>query len=94
MRIEVGKSTITAAGEIVKCVGRHYQHVDNGGLTMEVMSTQHADESPAGAHLNIIEGYHGYSEHHFSFSMAKADDLEAFGKMLIASARELRKQDA
>lgn len=67
--------------------GKYHQHVDNGGLTMEV--SKEGDNIPT---LKISEGYHGYSQHTYEFAMMTPDHLEKFGQALIIAAAKLREE--
>jgi hypothetical protein len=70
-------------------VGRHYQHVNNGGLTMSVIAEQHEGGEYAGSVIEVSDGYFGYSTHTLTFHMADPETLRKIGQMFLIAASKI-----
>ena len=72
-------------------IATHYQHVDNGGLTMEVIKRRYDsdDDDGVGVFLRIEDGYYGYSGHILEFHEVVPDELRKFAEMFILAANKL-----
>jgi hypothetical protein len=83
-------------------IATHYQHVDNGGLTMEVIKRRYDSDDDdgvgvflrikddgVGVFLRIEDGYYGYSGHILEFHEVVPDELRKFAEMFILAANKL-----
>jgi hypothetical protein len=73
-------------------VAEHYQHVDNGGLTMKVLLRSDDGYEEGYPILRIEDGYYGYSGHILEFCEVKPEELRKFAEMMIVAANKLEEK--
>lgn len=73
---------------VEEVIAKHCQHVDNGGLTMEVVERVFSEGGSLPV-LRIRDGYYGYSEHILEFREVVLAHLRKFAEMLILAAAKL-----
>jgi hypothetical protein len=74
---------------IEEVIAKHHQHVDNGGLTMEVVQQMYENGEPGCVILRVKDGYFGYSEHILEHREVIPAHLRKFGEMMILAAAKL-----
>lgn len=67
----------------------HYQHVDNGGLTIQVVSRTYPNGEYGGIVLRVVDGYYDYSSHTLEFYHPDPKHLRKFSEVLLEAAQKL-----
>lgn len=76
-------------------LGKHYMHIDNGGLSMEAKALYHEGGEFAGAELKIENSFYGYTSNSITLHVGKngsslsAKDFKAMADFLNKIAEKL-----